>query len=325
MFDRSTPGLAGGTSRRDLVWRVAGAVTVGLLAGHARPALARIDATDSASPLTEDPMETVRSPDGTRIAYERGGNGPPLVLVHGTAADHTLWAPLLPALREHFTLYAVDRRGRGESGATDATTYAIAREFEDVAAVIDATGEPAHLFGHSYGALCALEVALRTSQLRTLVLYEPPIPLPPGTAIGPPETLARLETLLAAGDLEGILLTFAREIVRLSEDEIAAARSMPDWQASVAAAPTIVSEVRATEAYVFDPAQVRELTTPTLLLLGSESPPFLTTATEAVAAALPHSRLTVLTGQGHLAMYTDPDLLVREIVQFLTEEKTPPR
>jgi pimeloyl-ACP methyl ester carboxylesterase len=101
-------------------------------------------------------MQTILTPDGTRIAYQRCGHGPPLVLIHGTADDHTRWARLLPILAERFTVYALDRRGRGQSGATDPATYAIEREFGDVAAVIDAVGEPAHLLGHSYGAICVL-------------------------------------------------------------------------------------------------------------------------------------------------------------------------
>src|SRR5918998_6394003 len=128
-------------------------------------------------------QETVTSEDGTRIAGWRSGEGPPLVLVHGTAADHSRWKPVLPAFEERFTVYAVDRRGRGDSG--DAEDYAIEREFEDVAAVVDTIGEPANLLGHSYGALCALEAALLTPNVRKLVLYEPPMEVT-GERINPP-------------------------------------------------------------------------------------------------------------------------------------------
>jgi pimeloyl-ACP methyl ester carboxylesterase len=102
-------------------------------------------------------QEIVTSKDGTRIACFRSGEGPPLVLVHGTAADHGRWRPVLPAFEERFTVCAVDRRGRGGSGDSD--DYAIEREFEDVAAVVDSLGEPVNLLGHSYGALCALEAS----------------------------------------------------------------------------------------------------------------------------------------------------------------------
>ena len=101
--------------------------------------------------------ESATSKDGMPIAHLCSGEGPPLVLVHGTAADHGRWAPLLLAFEERFTVCAVDRRGRGDSGDSD--DYAIAREFENVTAVVDSVGEPANLLGHSYGALCALEAA----------------------------------------------------------------------------------------------------------------------------------------------------------------------
>src|SRR5918994_4256030 len=105
-------------------------------------------------------QESVTSLDGTPIAYWRSGEGPPLVLVHGTSADHSRWAPVLPAFEERFTVYAVDRRGRGESG--DSEDYSIEREFEDVAAVVDSIEAPVNLLGHSYGAVCSLEAALIT-------------------------------------------------------------------------------------------------------------------------------------------------------------------
>ena len=112
--------------------------------------------------------ETVTSEDGTKIAYWRSGQGPPVVLVHGTTADHSRWAPVLPEFEEHFSVCAIDRRGRGGSG--DSEDYALEREFEDVASVVDSLGEPAFLLGHSYGAVCALEASLLTPNVRKLVL-----------------------------------------------------------------------------------------------------------------------------------------------------------
>jgi pimeloyl-ACP methyl ester carboxylesterase len=92
-------------------------------------------------------MQTITSKDGTMIAYQRSGTGPPLVLVHGTTADHTRWAPVLPAFEQYFTVYAVDRRGRGGSG--DAGQYAIEREFEDIVALVNSIEEPVFLLGRS--------------------------------------------------------------------------------------------------------------------------------------------------------------------------------
>src|SRR6266566_416390 len=148
-------------------------------------------------------MQTIRSTDGTPIAYQRSGQGSPLILVHGTTADHTRWAPILPNLEQHFTVYAVDRRGRGESGDTE--QYAIEREFEDIVALINSIDDPVFLLGHSYGAICSLEAARRTTHVRKLVLYEPPIPT--GTEIYPHEVVSRIQALLDAGDREGALIT----------------------------------------------------------------------------------------------------------------------
>ncbi len=118
-------------------------------------------------------MEYVVSNDGTRIAYERRGEGPPLVLIHGTGIDHSYWDPVAPELGRHFTVYSVDRRGRGQSGET--APYAIQREFEDVAAIVGSIAGDVFLVGHSYGALCSLEAALLTKNIGKMILNEPPM------------------------------------------------------------------------------------------------------------------------------------------------------
>ncbi len=263
------------------------------------------------------PMEHLRSADGTVIAYARSGSGPPLVLVHGSMADHTRWGRVLPALAAHFTVYALDRRGRGASGASMTVPYAIEREFEDVAAVVDAVGRPVALLGHSYGGLCALEAARRTGNVRALVLYEPPLLIPTVGSTTPPGVVATMEAQLAAGDREGVVLTFMRELARMPEEAIAGQRASSTWPARVAAAHTALDEARGGGSYAFAPARFRDLTTPTLLLVGSESPPFLRAATEALAAALPHGQTRVLADQGHVAMDSAPDLFLREVVAFL--------
>src|SRR5437660_652464 len=126
------------------------------------------------NPVPGARMDSTRSDDGTPIRYFRRGHGPAILLIHGTAADHSRWAPVLPALQRHFTLYAMDRRGRGGSG--DAAAYRMDDEFADVAAVaavID--GGPVDVVGHSYGGICAMESVFRDASIRRLVLYEPPI------------------------------------------------------------------------------------------------------------------------------------------------------
>ena len=116
-------------------------------------------------------MEKIRSRDGTVIVYERSGTGPPLVLVHGALATHERWDNISKMLAQRFTVYSIDRRGRGESGDTE--PYALEHEFEDIAAVVDAIGQGVSKLGHSHGALCSLEAALLTPNIRSVIAYEP--------------------------------------------------------------------------------------------------------------------------------------------------------
>jgi pimeloyl-ACP methyl ester carboxylesterase len=259
-------------------------------------------------------MSTFASRDGTPIACARSGNGPPLVLVHGTTADHTRWGPVLPALGARFTVYACDRRGSGASG--DGPSYAMEREFDDVAAVVDGIGGPVDLLGHSYGALCSLEAATRAKNLRRLVLYEPPIPA--GVPITPPGVIDRLQALLDVGDREGVVRTFMLEVPRVSPAQLDRMRSLPAWQARVAPAGTIPRELRANDQYTFAPERFRDIKVPVLLLLGGDSPPFFRAAFERVQAAIPSAQLVVLPGQQHVAIDTAPDLFARDVLAFLT-------
>jgi pimeloyl-ACP methyl ester carboxylesterase len=259
-------------------------------------------------------QESVTSIDGTPIAYWRSGEGPPLVLVHGTAADHGRWRPVLPVFEERFTVCAVDRRGRGAS--SDSDDYAIEREFEDLAAVVDALGEPVNLLGHSYGALVALEAALLTTNVSKLVLYDPGIEVA-GEEIYLHEVIERLETLLGAGDRDGVVATTMREVAGLPPEVVEYMRSQPAWQARVAAAHTIPRELRAVKGYRFDPERFRDLGAPTLLLSGGESPAALIKAGEAVDEALPDSRIVVMPGHGHAAMDTGTELFTSEVLRFV--------
>lgn len=265
-------------------------------------------------------METVISHDGTPIAYFRSGSGPPLVLVPGTgAANPIAWTAVVPALEEHFTICAVDRRGHGKSG--DSTAYAIEREYEDIAAVVDSLGEPAHLLGHSFGGLLALEAALRTRNIRTLVLYEPALGTLGGVLQYPAGFLDRLEALLEAGDREGALTLHYHENVGMTPGEIEQFRSSPAWQERLGLAHTLAREMRADERYVFDAQRFKDLHTPTLLLQGGDSADVLKGGTITLAAALPDSRIVVMPGQQHIAMYTAPEIFVHEVLTFLLDRK----
>lgn len=260
-------------------------------------------------------METALSADGTAVAYQRTGHGPMLVLVHGTGRDRSHWSRNLPALARHATVYAVDRRGRGGSGDTD--RYAIEREAEDILAVIDAAGEPVHLLGHSYGAIVALEAAVRTDRVRTLILYEPPFST--GSDRVPSDLGDRLEAILSTGDREEVLVTFLREGPRYPPDVIEAQRARPDWSDRLAFAHTLPRETQAVHRYVFDPERVADLRVPTLLLLGSESPPFFQQAIDALHGALPESEVVLLQGQHHNAMETAPELFAETVRRFLRD------
>ena len=261
-------------------------------------------------------MEKYPSKDGTLLAYQRSGSGPPLVLVHGTGASSARWMPVLPALEAHYTVYTLNRRGRGGSG--DTPQYMLEREFEDVASLVNSIGRPVDLLGHSFGGICSLEAALLTSHIHKLILYEPPIPIE-GAVIYPKGLIDRLEALLATGDREGVLTTFVQEVLRMPPHEFELYRASPSWTSRVAAAHTLPRELRAQATYCFIAERFKGLTTPTLLILGGDSPDFFKAATNLVAAALPNCRTVILPGQQHIAIDTAPDHFAHVVLAFLEE------
>ena len=253
----------------------------------------------------------VRSLDGTLLAVWVEGSGPALVLVHGSIADHTTFDPFVEVLRDEWTTYSMDRRGFGASD--DTVHYSIERDFEDAAAVVDTvaarTGGPVTLWGHSYGANCAMGGAARTANVDHLVLYEPSLGI-----TYPPGSIERAEQALAAGDNEAAILAVLVDILEMSDEEIDAFRSNPLWPVRLASAPTIPRECRAEESWVYRPGQFDAVTAPTLFLTGSDSVPVVTKATHEARAAIPHANLRVLEGHGHFAHKTDP-ATVAEIIR----------
>jgi pimeloyl-ACP methyl ester carboxylesterase len=233
------------------------------------------------------------------------------VLVHGAAADHSRWAPVLPALEAHFTVHQFDRRGRGESG--DASEYTLAREFEDVVAVVESAGGEVNLLGHSHGGVCALEAALLSDRIRKLVLYEPPM----GFLAAPAHVVQELEALLRAGKRDELVAVFMRDVAGLPPEQVEVLRSLPAWEARIAAADTIPRERRANREYAWDPDRFRELTVQTMYLQGGDSPEPFRLAGEALEAALPDCRVVVMPGQRHAAMDTGTELFVTEVLSFL--------
>jgi pimeloyl-ACP methyl ester carboxylesterase len=261
-------------------------------------------------------MKKIMSKDGTEIAYIMTGTGRPLVLVHGTSADHHRWLPIIPSFKEQFTVYAIDRRGRGESG--DSTGYTLQKEAEDIAALVDSIEEPVFLLGHSYGGLCCLEAALLTDNILKLILYEPPVPSD-GLQITPKPVLDELQELIKQGKNETTLEVFFRKVVKMSEEELVKFRSQPVWNDRVKAAHTIPRESVAEDFYKFEPERFKDLKISVLLLQGGESSPIFTKATRLLHNTLPNSRIAVMAGQKHVAMDSGRELFLSEVKQFLLE------
>jgi pimeloyl-ACP methyl ester carboxylesterase len=264
-------------------------------------------------------MPQVVSRDGTKIAYWTSGDGPPLLIVHGTSGSHERFAPLLPFLEPHATVHAMDRRGRGGSG--DAPEYDLQREFEDVAAAVDAiaaaSGAKVDVYGHSYGGECAFGAALLTSNIRSLVLYEGWPPVMPEKLKFPIGVEERLDALVTSGDREAALELFWREVVKVSEEDIRVIRAQPTWPSRVATVHTITREFRAFFKDAFDPERAARITVPVLLLAGTDTPEELRDDPETVAAALPDARIAVLEGQQHIADVLAPELFAEPVLEFL--------
>jgi pimeloyl-ACP methyl ester carboxylesterase len=258
----------------------------------------------------------VHSGDGTAIAVWVEGGGPPLVLVHGSVSDHTTLAPLVAELATDLATFAMDRRGFGASG--DAPGYAIERDFDDVAGVVDAvaarTGGPVALFGHSYGASCAMGAATLTSNVHRLVLYEPSF----GISY-PPWSIEAVERAVAAGDLDRAVVTMLVDILEMTEEEIDALRASatPSWATRIAAAHTLPRECKVEESWVYQPGQFDAVSAPTLLLSGSDTPADLRKVTYAAADAIPDTLIRVLEGHGHMAHKADPAMVAAIVRQFI--------
>ena len=263
-------------------------------------------------------MTKVKSSDGTLIAYEKTGEGPPMVLVHGGTVDHTSWKLVIPMLAKHLTTYAIDRRGRGESG--DSSDYRVELEFEDVAAVVDMIDEPVILLGHSSGGLISLEATLRTENLSKLILNEPTI-LPKGDKklnAALDEIIAKIESVLREKGNEEALVFFLENMQKVSPDIIENLRKI-SWNAMVNEIPTLPRELKALKDYNFDAERFKDLTVPTMLLYGSESLPRQKNAIKLLDKTLTESKIMELEGQTHFALATAPDLYADKVIEFARE------
>lgn len=261
-------------------------------------------------------MERVTTPSGVTVSYVAYGSGPPLVLVHGSFSDHhTNWQEARPLLADRFSVYAVARRGRGDSSATQG--HSVEDEAADVAAVLRHIGEPVFLLGHSYGALCALEAAaLHPAGVRKLVLYEPPYP-----DILPVEARARLEAFAACQDWDGLAQSFMLDVLLVSADEVNEIRSSPFWAVWTADAQATLNDLQALSNFRFDASRFQLLDMPVLFVVGTESPRNLY-VTDALAAVLPNVQIAELAGQAHEGMTTAPAQFVDTVARFLQAERS---
>ncbi len=266
----------------------------------------------------------VPAPDGTTIAVFRSGtpDGPPLVLVHGAAADHTTFRVVGPLLGATFDVHAIDRRGRGASG--DTAPYAIEREFEDVAAVAEAIasarGQPnVDVFGHSYGGRCALGAALQTPAIRRIISYEG-APTPPGERYGDVALAYDLERLADEGRSDELLATFMTRVVGMSPDDLARYRADPVWPRRVAAAGTIARELLVEASADAGIERLGSVRQPVLQILGGDSLPAFASATRALDARLANGRIVTIPGARHAAHHTHPDAVLEAVRAFLLED-----
>ncbi len=239
-----------------------------------------------------------------------------MVLVHGSFGDHEAWSVPVGELRTRFTTFAMDRRGFGESG--DGEIYSIERDFQDVAAVVetvaDRFGSAVTVWGHSYGANCAMGGANMSAAIRHLVLYEPSLGL-----TYPAGAIESAEAALAAGDRETAVVRMLFDVLEMSRAEIDELRSSPRWPELLAGAHTAPRECRVEEAWAYQPGQFDNIGAPTLLLSGSESPSSLIAATHRAADAIPNSRIHTLEGHAHFAHRTDPQKVVSVIQDFISQ------
>lgn len=261
----------------------------------------------------QTPPELVHVPmsDGAVIGLETAGAGPSVLLIHGSGASRKSWARVAPLLQSHFRTYAMDRRGRGES--TEGSTYSLQREAQDIVEVANALPAPVYVVGHSIGAIMTLEALRMTGKFQKAVLYEPPLPVPGGMEGGTPDAVCKQ---VAAGDNDQAMIVFFREYVLMPPATVAAFRSDPAWPQRIKLAPTVCREATAHFTYRFYPERFAKVTTPTLFLLGGDSPKSMAVSTRAGAAAVPHSQLEILPGQQHVATQMAPDLLAQDITNF---------
>lgn len=248
-------------------------------------------------------MNKVTSKDGTSIAYDQLGAGPPVILVAGALGvrTHPIVADLAQLLAEHFTVINYDRRGKGDSG--DTAPYAVAREIEDLDALIAAAGGSAYLYGISSGANLALAAAnALPGKVTKLALYEPPVIVDDSRPPMPADYVQQINDFVSTGRRGDAVDLFMRH-VGVPEEFLPQMHAMPMWPQMEQAAHTlaydgiIMGDTQSGKPLA--PGQWPAATMPTLVIAGGDSPPFFHNGTRALADQLPHAQHAILPGQTH--------------------------
>jgi pimeloyl-ACP methyl ester carboxylesterase len=259
---------------------------------------------------------SVTSKDGTRIAFDRSGNGPALILVGGALSDRSGGAPLAEILAPRFTVFSFDRRGRGDS--EDTSPYSVEREIEDLEALIDEAGGTAFVHGQSSGAVLALEATAKfPAKVRKLSLYEPPFIIDDSRPPPPENYVTRINELIAANRRGEAVAFWMTEVVRAPAEGVAQMRNAPTWPALEALAHTLTYDIAVLgDNMAGDPLltdQWRAAIAPTLVIDGGASPAWIRNSARALADVLPNAQHRTLEGQTHNAA---PEVLAPEIERF---------
>lgn len=241
-------------------------------------------------------MPSVMSKDGTKIAYDKRGDGPVVILVLGSLNKRGSGKKLAQALSDRFTVVAYDRRGRGGSG--DTKPYTVEKEIDDLEALVDQLGGSASLYGHSSGAVLAILTAQRLGpKIRALAVYEVPYNRNPEAQQASTVYRDNLTKLLAADERDAAVASFVKS-VGVTDKQVAAMKRIPLWKSLTDMAPTLAYDtIELVERYpVID---LRDVGAPTLVMYGAASPAFMAETAEEIASAVPGAKLQSLEDQTH--------------------------
>jgi pimeloyl-ACP methyl ester carboxylesterase len=261
---------------------------------------------------------TVTSTDGTRIAYERQGNGDPVIVVNTVAEDRSGLSGLAGLLAEHFTVYIYDRRGRGDSG--DTKPYAPEREVEDLAALIEVAGHRASLISGSAGCVLCLDAATALGDsVRSLYLFEPPFKVTDGTPPMPSDYVEHLESLVATGDRSAAVEYFMTEALHIPAEFVAGMKADPSWASMERYAHTYAYDGRicaGTQEGRPLPRDRWRTDAPVLVAIGENSEPYFNDGARDLADVLPQVTVETLPAQDHGALWMAPEEVVASARRF---------